>query len=571
MFGFSGTAGSDKEGDRSLSGRTSTGSDKEGDRSLSGRAPSTGSDKEKDRSLDGRGRGRTGDDGTRDRPGGPERTSGGSTVGTNQGTRSVGRDSPSERGGRFGGGGLGTPGPVSGGSTVGTSMGTPSGGMMRGIAEDRATRETAAGLRSLTGDQTRRADLESQRRASENTGMAALDRARQESATNSRRADLETQRRTSETKSAADLESLKASYRDGIASIESVGEDDPYAALGKWTKGDRAYGRYQVMGKNIPSWTRQAIGYSMTPKEFLANPKAQDATFDHIFGGYVAKHGLEQAAQAWYGGEGSIGKLSRTDVHGRVNVGQYGRQFAAAQERSYDARKRGLDGSTDVAGKTITDRFASTYLGEVGGPTGRTNTITGVSPEVAFFGEEPRGQTEQERREAAAAWEERFAAEEDRTPTDAGMVRPASVTSDEASVYGNEPVAGEGEFPDRPRSTGETVAAVGLDVGMGMLPGIGMGLSLVNGGLALTGNRTLGERIVDAVATGEGGGGTFTPGDPNRDYEVAVNEKDEATTVPKKPETFEEKYLAFVDTTKRPTPDQRWGMGAGTYGQSEYG
>ena len=115
-------------------------------------------------------------------------------------------------------------------------------------------------------------------------------------------------------------------YRDAIAGIESAGSGD-YGALGPSTKGgDRAYGRYQVMGANIPEWTQAALGRSMTPQEFLQNPEAQDAVFDHRFGSYVQKYGPEGAARAWFAGEGGMKNPNARDVLG-TSVEDYGRKF----------------------------------------------------------------------------------------------------------------------------------------------------------------------------------------------------------------------------------------------------
>lgn len=117
-----------------------------------------------------------------------------------------------------------------------------------------------------------------------------------------------------------------AAYREAIASIESKGSGG-YKALGPKTKtGDRAYGRYQVMGANIPEWTKAALGKSMTPEQFLADPAAQDAVFDHRFGGYVAKYGPEKAARAWFGGPGAINNPKAKDVLG-TSVSKYGEKF----------------------------------------------------------------------------------------------------------------------------------------------------------------------------------------------------------------------------------------------------
>ena len=115
-------------------------------------------------------------------------------------------------------------------------------------------------------------------------------------------------------------------YRDAIAGIESAGSGD-YAAIGPQTKtGDRAIGRYQVMGANVPEWTKAALGRSMTPQEFAASPEAQDAVFDHRFGQYVQKYGPEGAAKAWFAGEGGMKNGGARDQLG-ASVDQYGQKF----------------------------------------------------------------------------------------------------------------------------------------------------------------------------------------------------------------------------------------------------
>lgn len=122
---------------------------------------------------------------------------------------------------------------------------------------------------------------------------------------------------------------MNAAYRNAIASIESDGSGG-YSALGPKVKGgDRAYGRYQVMGANIPQWTKAALGKSMTPQEFLNNPAAQDAVFDHRFGLYVTKYGPEKAARAWFGGEGNVNKPKAKDVLG-TDINSYGKKFMAS-------------------------------------------------------------------------------------------------------------------------------------------------------------------------------------------------------------------------------------------------
>ena len=70
-----------------------------------------------------------------------------------------------------------------------------------------------------------------------------------------------------------------------IRTIESGSAAGNYSALGPLTKsGDRAYGAYQMMGNNIPSWSKAALGRQVSTNEFLANPNLQDQIFAHRFG-----------------------------------------------------------------------------------------------------------------------------------------------------------------------------------------------------------------------------------------------------------------------------------------------
>ncbi|MDR9777196.1 hypothetical protein RJJ65_32075 [Rhizobium hidalgonense] len=119
------------------------------------------------------------------------------------------------------------------------------------------------------------------------------------------------------------------SYRDAIAGIESAGSGD-YSAVGPThPKMGRALGRYQIMESNIGPWSQEALGRTVTPEEFMADPKIQDAIFDKKFGGYVSQYGPEGAAQAWFAGPGGVGKLDRKDSLG-TSVGDYTQKFSNA-------------------------------------------------------------------------------------------------------------------------------------------------------------------------------------------------------------------------------------------------
>lgn len=98
--------------------------------------------------------------------------------------------------------------------------------------------------------------------------------------------------------------------QQAIKDIESRGGN--YGAIGPVTRsGDQAYGAYQMMGANIPSWTQQSLGVSMTPQQFLNDPSAQDKTFNNIYGGYLDKYGMSGASSKWFTGSATgAGTLS---------------------------------------------------------------------------------------------------------------------------------------------------------------------------------------------------------------------------------------------------------------------
>lgn len=119
----------------------------------------------------------------------------------------------------------------------------------------------------------------------------------------------------------------QGNYRKGIQAIESGGN---YSAIGPTTKsGDKAYGAYQVMGKNVGPWTEKHFGKRLTPQEFLANKEAQDAVFDGEFGSYVSRFGNSQdAASMWFSGRPLDKAGNASD--GYTTVPDYVKKFTAA-------------------------------------------------------------------------------------------------------------------------------------------------------------------------------------------------------------------------------------------------
>lgn len=119
-------------------------------------------------------------------------------------------------------------------------------------------------------------------------------------------------------------------WANAIASIESQGSGG-YSAVGPRTaKGNRAYGKYQVMDFNIPAWTKKHLGRELSPEQFLNSPEAQDAVFQGEFGSSVQKYGNPQdAASVWFTGRPASQGAGRSDILGTTGAG-YVNKFNAA-------------------------------------------------------------------------------------------------------------------------------------------------------------------------------------------------------------------------------------------------
>ena len=144
-------------------------------------------------------------------------------------------------------------------------------------------------------------------------------------------------------------------YADVIAGIESAGSGD-YGAVGPKTRdGDYAYGRYGVMGANLPKWTKKYVGRELTPTEFLRDSDAQDAVFEGQFGSYLNKYGNPQdAASAWFTGGPRATGANKRDILGTSGA-EYVNKFNAAlgqdsQKQEQIAALLGMTGAGAMPG-----------------------------------------------------------------------------------------------------------------------------------------------------------------------------------------------------------------------------
>lgn len=141
-----------------------------------------------------------------------------------------------------------------------------------------------------------------------------------------------------------DFQGALGSFMQAIAKQESGGR---YNAVGpKTSTGDQAYGKYQVMGANIPTWTKQALGVSMTPQQFLASPGAQEAVASAKFQEVFNKYGnWQDVASVWFSGRPLSGNRSK-DVTG-TSVPQYVANISSTMQKAgFDPKGTGLAATT---------------------------------------------------------------------------------------------------------------------------------------------------------------------------------------------------------------------------------
>lgn len=119
---------------------------------------------------------------------------------------------------------------------------------------------------------------------------------------------------------------------EAIAHVESRGN---YAAVGPATRtGDRAYGRYQVMGANVVAWSQDILGRVVTVQEFLATPQIQDTIARAKFAEYFARYKtVSDVASVWFSGRPLARAGQSADVTG-TTVPDYVQRVLDAYNRA---------------------------------------------------------------------------------------------------------------------------------------------------------------------------------------------------------------------------------------------
>lgn len=141
-----------------------------------------------------------------------------------------------------------------------------------------------------------------------------------------------------------------------------------YSAVGPAVQGGHhAYGKYQVMDYNIPSWTKKYYGQSLTPQQYLSNRAAQDAVARGVLQGYYNKYGAKGAAAMWYSGQPDPTKTyGNPPVYQYVNsvvgrAGSYAGQSVPGGSGTSTGGGGGYTGTTTVTPKLDSDELMEQY------------------------------------------------------------------------------------------------------------------------------------------------------------------------------------------------------------------
>lgn len=78
-----------------------------------------------------------------------------------------------------------------------------------------------------------------------------------------------------------------------------------------------ALGKYQIMPGNLPSWSKQALGHSISRQTFLNSPELQEQIARYQMQQYYNKWGPRGAAIAWYAGPGAVNSRNLNKSQGK--------------------------------------------------------------------------------------------------------------------------------------------------------------------------------------------------------------------------------------------------------------
>ena len=114
-----------------------------------------------------------------------------------------------------------------------------------------------------------------------------------------------------------------ANFEQFFRAIAEQESGNNYKAKGIWVNGDRAYGKYQIMGANLPDWGPKYLGFTPSPQAFLDHPEWQEKMAKARLQEYWNKYGARGAAAAWYSGNPNLHNSTRPQSGGMPSIKSY--------------------------------------------------------------------------------------------------------------------------------------------------------------------------------------------------------------------------------------------------------
>lgn len=109
-----------------------------------------------------------------------------------------------------------------------------------------------------------------------------------------------------------------------LGAIESSGN---YNAIGPRVNNDNAFGKYQIMGYNIPKWSKQALGREVSTEEFRNDPNLQDRVAMYQINSYLQQgYSPQDVASLWLSGRPLQGNNAKDKATG-ISVPSYVERF----------------------------------------------------------------------------------------------------------------------------------------------------------------------------------------------------------------------------------------------------
>lgn len=108
-----------------------------------------------------------------------------------------------------------------------------------------------------------------------------------------------------------------------IAKVETGGVKNPYSQVTSVGDGRVALGKYQILASNIKQWSKDVLGQSITPRQYLQSPQIQDIIAHVKIDDMYKKYGNPQdVASMWLSGKPLKGN-NAADVKTGITVPRY--------------------------------------------------------------------------------------------------------------------------------------------------------------------------------------------------------------------------------------------------------